>query len=142
MCKDSVPYSGHDTVCIVGKDQTGYPSAATSTSGLFMKENGRVGDSPISGSGFYANNSAGACAATELGEDIMKACISYEVVRLMSEGMIAQQVVDIAINHAKEQLIKRYKNVVIYQLFALIVTEIMGVPPRKQKFHMYSVMKI
>lgn len=108
IAKDLVPYSGHDTVCIVGMDQTGHTSAATSTSGLFMKENGRVGDSPISGSGFYANSSAGACAATGLGEDIMKTCISYEVVRLMNEGMIAQQAADIAINHAKELLIKRY----------------------------------
>ncbi len=108
IAKDLVPYSGHDTVCIVGMDLQMNSSAATSTSGLFMKENGRVGDSPISGSGFYANSSAGACAATGLGEDIMKTCISYEVVRLMGNGIKAQKAADMAIKAAKATLLKRY----------------------------------
>ena len=44
------PYSGHDTVGMACLDMTGKMTAATSTSGLFMKKKGRVGDSPISGS--------------------------------------------------------------------------------------------
>ncbi len=106
--QDLTPYSGHDTVCIVGKDQTGHISAGTSTSGLFMKEVGRVGDSPISGSGFYANSMSGACAATGLGEDIMKTCISYEVVRLIASGLSAQEAADYAIKQAREVLLTNY----------------------------------
>ncbi len=102
------PYSGHDTVCILGMDKAGSISVGTSTSGLFMKETGRVGDSPISGSGFYANSDSGACAATGLGEDIMKTCVSYEAVRLIEEGNTAQKAADLAVAKAKASLLKRY----------------------------------
>lgn len=106
--QELTPYSGHDTVCILGMDKNGSISAGTSTSGLFMKETGRVGDSPISGSGFYANSDSGACAATGLGEDIMKTCVSYEAVRLIEEGNTAQQAADLAVAKAKASLLKRY----------------------------------
>lgn len=106
--KDLSPYSGHDTVCILGMDTNASISVGTSTSGLFMKETGRVGDSPISGSGFYANSDSGACAATGLGEDIMKTCISYETVRLIEGGRTAQEASDIAIQKASEMLTRKY----------------------------------
>lgn len=106
--EDLSPYSGHDTVCILGKSNEGSISVGTSTSGLFMKENGRVGDSPLSGSGFYANSEYGACAATGLGEDIMKTCVSYEAVRLIEDGNTAQQAADLAIAKAQSSLLRRY----------------------------------
>ena len=81
------PYTGHDTVGMVCLDSAGKMTAATSTSGLFMKRKGRVGDSPISGSGFYVDSAVGGASATGLGEDVMKGCVSYEIVRLMKEGM-------------------------------------------------------
>ena len=62
-------YTGHDTVCVLGLDEAGHLAAGVSTSGLFMKDPGRVGDSPIIGSGFYADDRYGAAAATGLGED-------------------------------------------------------------------------
>ena len=76
-------YQGHDTVCVLALDEQGGMAAGTSTSGLFMKEPGRVGDSPIIGSGFYCDDRYGAAAATGLGEDIMRGCLSYETVSLM-----------------------------------------------------------
>lgn len=84
------PYDGHDTVGMVCLDGKGTVTAATSTSGLFMKRSGRVGDSPIVGSGFYADSEVGGATATGLGEDLMKGCISYEIVRLMKEGLTPQ----------------------------------------------------
>lgn len=51
-----------------------------------MKKAGRVGDSPLSGSGFYVDSEIGGAAATGLGEDLMKGCLSYEIVRLMGKG--------------------------------------------------------
>ena len=60
-------------------------TAATSTSGLFMKKKGRVGDSPISGSGFYVDCPVGGASATGLGDDLMTGCISYEIVRLLKD---------------------------------------------------------
>ena len=79
-------YTGHDTVCVLALDHEGRMVAGTSTSGLFLKEPGRVGDSPIIGSGFYCDARYGAAAATGLGEDIMRGCLSYEVVSLMRRG--------------------------------------------------------
>ena len=76
-------YVGHDTVCVLALDNMGKMSAGTSTSGLFMKAPGRVGDSPLVGSGFYCDDRFGAAAATGLGEDIMRGCLSYEVISLM-----------------------------------------------------------
>ena len=84
--KNLSPYDGHDTVCMIALDKIGDMAAATSTSGLFMKKKGRVGDSPLSGSGFYVDNEIGGAAATGLGEDIMKGCLSYEVVQRMKNG--------------------------------------------------------
>ena len=80
-------YQGHDTVCVLALDEAGNMVAGTSTSGLFMKAPGRVGDSPIVGSGFYCDARFGAAAATGLGEDIMRGCLSYEVVSLMRNGV-------------------------------------------------------
>ena len=79
-------YTEHDTVCVLALDNMGKMSAGTSTSGLFMKAPGRVGDSPLVGSGFYCDDRFGAAAATGLGEDIMRGCLSYEVVSLMRRG--------------------------------------------------------
>lgn len=79
------PYDGHDTVGIIGLDKQGSMSVATSTSGLFMKKRGRLGDSPIIGSGFYCDSETGAATATGVGEDLMKGCTSYEIVRRMAQ---------------------------------------------------------
>lgn len=101
------PYSGHDTVGMACLDAGGKITAATSTSGLFMKKKGRVGDSPLSGSGFYADSKRGAASATGLGEDLMKGCISYEIVRLMGEGMHPQAACEAAVNQLDEELRER-----------------------------------
>ncbi|MFV0247077.1 MAG: N(4)-(beta-N-acetylglucosaminyl)-L-asparaginase [Mycoplasmatales bacterium] len=101
-------YSGHDTVCILGKDQSGKISSATSTSGLFMKKDGRVGDSPITGGGFYAESEYGACAATGVGEDISKTVISYQVVRYIEDGLNAQEACDKALKISQAKMLKKY----------------------------------
>lgn len=100
-------YNDHDTVGVVCLDEKGHLVSATSTSGLFMKKDGRVGDSPIIGSGFYADDEIGAAAATGVGEDIMKGCISYEIVRLMKAGLSPQQAAEKAVFELNEKLIRR-----------------------------------
>ena len=105
--KELKPYSGHDTVGMACLDGNGKMTAATSTSGLFMKKKGRVGDSPISGSGFYADSKKGAACATGLGEDLMKGCISYEIVRLMGEGMHPKEACETAVNRLDRELRER-----------------------------------
>lgn len=46
-----------------------------------MKKKGRIGDSLICGFGFYVDFKVGGANALGLVEDLMKECISYEVVR-------------------------------------------------------------
>ena len=87
---DRVDEKGHDTVCFIGKKADDI-MVGVSTSGLFMKEKGRVGDTPIIGCGYYADSLVGACAATGIGENIMRGCLSYHVVSLMKSGLDVQQ---------------------------------------------------
>lgn len=105
------PYDGHDTVGVVSLDKYGKMVVGTSTSGLFMKKKGRVGDSPIVGSGFYVDSEVGGVTATGLGEDLMKCCISYEVVRMMGDGVHPQDACDIAINKFNKKLKTRRESV-------------------------------
>ncbi len=107
--KDGEPlkaYRGHDTVCVLALDDSGNMVAGTSTSGLFMKAPGRVGDSPIIGSGFYCDARFGAAAATGLGEDIMRGCLSYEIVSLMRGGASPQEACSKAVDYLSGHKIK------------------------------------
>ena len=101
------PYDGHDTVGMVALDNKGSMSAGTSSSGLFMKKEGRIGDSPLSGSGFYCDSEIGGATATGLGEDLMKGCLSYEIVRLMGEGLTPQDAANKALFEFDEKLKRR-----------------------------------
>lgn len=117
--KNLNPYNGHDTVGAITLDQKGSMAAGTSTSGLFMKKAGRIGDSPLSGSGFYVDSEIGGAAATGLGEDIMKGCLSYEIVRLMGDGKTPQEACDQAVYPFIEKLKKRYGKAGEFSLVAM-----------------------
>lgn len=101
------PYSGHDTVCMIAIDDNKHMASATSTSGLFMKHPGRLGDSPVCGAGFYVDSQVGGASATGLGEDVMKGCVSYEIVRCMKEGMHPQEACEKVVFEFDEELKKR-----------------------------------
>lgn len=104
-------YEGHDTVCVIGRSREGSLACGVSTSGLYMKEPGRVGDSPLIGSGFYADSEAGAAAATGMGEDIMKGCLSFAIVEKMRSGMNVQEACEKALMEHWRRLERRgYKN--------------------------------
>lgn len=117
--QDLSPYDGHDTVGAVTLNQQGSMAAATSTSGLFMKKAGRVGDSPLSGSGFYVDSEVGGAAATGLGEDIMKGCLSYEIVRRMADGETPQEACDHSVYPFVDKLKRRYGKAAEISLVAL-----------------------
>ena len=97
---------GHDTIGAVVLDETGKLVAATSTSGASMKVPGRVGDSPIIGSGFYAESGVGGAVATGLGEDIMRTCCSFRTVDLMRAGLSPQAAVEQVVRTAHETIVK------------------------------------
>ncbi|MFT7331082.1 MAG: beta-aspartyl-peptidase (threonine type), partial [Roseivirga sp.] len=71
------------TVGAVACDQEGNIAAATSTGGMTNKKWGRVGDSPMIGSGNYANNKTCAISCTGSGEFFIKGVVAYDVACLM-----------------------------------------------------------
>ncbi|MGF1670224.1 MAG: isoaspartyl peptidase/L-asparaginase family protein [Balneolaceae bacterium] len=77
----------HDTIGMLAIDTDGNLSGACSTSGLAFKMNGRVGDSPLIGSGLFVDNEAGAATATGHGEEIIRIAGSHLVVELMRQGV-------------------------------------------------------
>lgn len=71
------------TVGAVACDQEGSIAAATSTGGMTNKKFGRIGDTPVIGSGTYANNKTCAVSCTGHGEPFIRAVAAYDVSCLM-----------------------------------------------------------
>ncbi len=71
------------TVGAVAQDQDGNLAAATSTGGMTNKRYGRIGDTPIIGSGNYANNKTCAVSCTGSGEYFIRGVVAYDVSCLM-----------------------------------------------------------
>jgi N4-(beta-N-acetylglucosaminyl)-L-asparaginase len=68
-------------------DANGDLSGVTTTSGLFYKIPGRVGDSPIIGAGVYTDNDVGSAGSTGRGEANIKICGGHTVVENMRRGI-------------------------------------------------------
>ena len=80
------------TVGAVACDINGNIAAATSTGGMTNKKYGRIGDTPMIGSGTYANNKTGAISCTGHGEIFIKAVAAYDVSCLMEyKGFTLQE---------------------------------------------------
>lgn len=95
---------GHDTIGIITMDQAGHMAAASSTSGCELKPRGRVGDSPLVGSGYYVDSTVGGAAATGVGEDIMKGCASFLAVQLMQQGLSPRDAAEEAVRRCHRRL--------------------------------------
>ena len=91
-------------------DKNGDISGACTTSGLAYKMAGRVGDSPIIGSGLFVDNEVGACVATGLGEEVVKTVGSFLVVELMRQGKTPQEACEEAINRIVKKPNSNYKD--------------------------------
>ena len=70
----------HDTVGAVAIDLCGNMAAGTSTGGISAKRVGRVGDSPLIGSGAYCDNECGGISCTGHGEAIAKVTLASRVI--------------------------------------------------------------
>jgi len=88
----------HDTIGMIAIDANGDISGACTTSGMAYKMAGRVGDSPIIGSGLFADNAIGGAAATGQGEEVVKTVGSFLVVELMRQGRSPQEACKEAVN--------------------------------------------
>lgn len=78
-----------DTVGAVARGPENHFAVAGSTGGSAPSLLGRVGDTPLVGSGFYAG-AAGAVAATGVGEHIIRHLLAISVYRWIEDGMALQ----------------------------------------------------
>lgn len=67
------------TVGCVVLDKRGNLTAGTSTGGMFKKQWGRVGDSPVIGAGTYADNDGCAVSCTGHGEYFIRHVVAYNL---------------------------------------------------------------
>ena len=87
------------TVGAVACDQEGNIAAATSTGGMTNKKYGRIGDSPIIGSGTYANNRTCGISCTGHGEMFIRAVAAHDVSCLMEyKGFSLQEAMEIVVH--------------------------------------------
>jgi len=93
-----------DTVGAVALDRERNTAAATSTGGFALKLPGRIGDTPLIGSGTYADNQAGACSATGVGEVAIRLVLAKHTCDQMRSGQSAQQATEDSIGQVNERL--------------------------------------
>ena len=106
--KPIINVENHDTIGMLAIDKNGDISGGCTTSGLAYKMSGRVGDSPIIGSGLYVDNEIGGAVATGLGEEVVKTVGSFLIVELMRQGYAPQKACEIAISRIVNK--SDYKN--------------------------------
>ena len=80
------------TVGAVALDQAGHLAAATSTGGMTNKRVGRIGDTPLIGSGTYADDRAAAVSCTGHGEMFIRVAAAYDVcARMLYAGQSLEE---------------------------------------------------
>jgi len=108
--KPIINIENHDTIGMLAIDKEGNISGACTTSGLAYKMAGRVGDSPIIGSGLFVDNEVGAATATGLGEEVLKTVGSFLIVELMRQGKSPQEACEEAIGRIVNKPGKKYED--------------------------------
>ncbi len=95
----------YGTINCCAMDAKGDLAGVTTTSGLFFKMPGRVGDSPLIGCGLYVDNDHGACGSTGRGEAVILSSGSHSVIENLRRGMEPQQaalkVLEWIVDHTK-----------------------------------------
>jgi beta-aspartyl-peptidase (threonine type) len=87
----------HGTVGAVAVDAAGNVAAGASTGGIAAKHPGRVGDTPIVGAGFSAENGLGGVSSTGHGEDFIRLLLARRALDYIAGGMSAQAAATAAI---------------------------------------------
>jgi isoaspartyl peptidase/L-asparaginase-like protein (Ntn-hydrolase superfamily) len=101
------PPLSHDTVAVLALDQKGDLGGVCSTSGLAHKIPGRVGDSPLIGSGLYVDNTAGGAGGTGVGEEIIRVGGSLMVVEAMRTGKTPQEACEAVVRKVNALAVRR-----------------------------------
>ncbi len=91
------PAKKDSTTVYLAQDANGDIAVATSTSGWAWKYPGRLGDTPIAGAGFYADNRFGAAACMGKGELAIRTGLARLTVTLMQAGRSVEDAVSEAL---------------------------------------------
>lgn len=83
----------HGTIHLSALDTHGDLGCVTTTSGLYYKIPGRVGDSPILGAGLYLDNRVGSAGSTGRGEANLLNLSSHTIVEQLRQGSAPRQAV-------------------------------------------------
>ena len=76
----------HGTVGAVALDHSGTVAAGASTGGIDAMLPGRIGDTPLIGSGLYADNRTGAVSMTGHGEGIIRLAVAKAICERLADG--------------------------------------------------------
>ena len=76
----------HDTMGTICRDNNNRLAGMCTTSGMAFKMRGRVGDSPIIGSGLFVDGKIGAATASGQGEEVLRVCGTHAIVELIRAG--------------------------------------------------------
>jgi len=84
----------------------------TTTSGLFFKIPGRLGDSPVIGAGLYSEGGVGSCGSTGRGEANLVTCGSHTVVEELRKGKSPEEACLVALKRIAEKthLVPRHRD--------------------------------
>ncbi|CUG92516.1 asparaginase, putative [Bodo saltans] len=96
--KPAGSHGNHDTVGLIAV-RDGVITVGCSSSGKQGKHPGRVGDSPIFGSGLYAEGGVGAAVCTGDGDKMCSFPLAFSVVTLMRSGHTPQEACTQAIQY-------------------------------------------
>lgn len=97
-------FGGNDTVGAIARDKRGRVVAGNSTGGVSFSLGGRVGDAPLPGVGYYADNQFGAVICTGWGEHIMRVGLALRAMHFLEMGFSAQEVASRAIELLRERV--------------------------------------
>jgi len=87
LADEMIAHPPTGTINCIAVNERGDISGTTTTSGLFHKIPGRVGDSPLIGCGLFVDNEVGAAGSTGRGEECIKINGAHTVVEMMRKGM-------------------------------------------------------
>jgi beta-aspartyl-peptidase (threonine type) len=101
----SVPFAPEqaDTVGACAIDTKGHIAVASSTGGIMLKLPGRIGDTPVIGSGSYCGP-AGAVTATGHGEACMRICLAKFIYDHLERGASALEAARAGVAHMVERV--------------------------------------
>jgi beta-aspartyl-peptidase (threonine type) len=78
-------------------------AAGASTGGIYGKHPGRIGDTPLVGCGYYAEDGLGGVSSTGHGEDFVRLMLARRAVEYLAAGRSAQSAASAAITLLSER---------------------------------------